>query len=192
MGRILYLLGKSASGKDSVYKELLEAVPGLARGVIYTTRPRREGETEGVEYYFTGEEFLKKAEASGKIIEMRTYETMAGPWTYATLDDGQFDREEDVILIGTLESYLKVREYFGQNRVVPIYLIVGDAERLRRSIAREELQENPNFSEVCRRYLADERDFCEERLREAGIEKAFSNEVLSDCVEEILREIGQE
>lgn len=191
MGRILYLLGKSASGKDSVYKMLLEALPGMKRGVIYTTRPVRDGEREGVEYHFTDGEFLRKAKEEGKMIEMRTYETVAGPWSYATLNDGQFDGDGDVLLIGTLESYRKVREYFGAERVCPIYITVDDAERLRRAVAREEQQKKPNYSEVCRRFLADEQDFSAGKLKEAGIEKSFENRDLSACVAEILAEIGQ-
>ena len=46
-------MGKSASGKDSIYKKIRERLSELKPIVIYTTRPIREGEREGVEYYFT-------------------------------------------------------------------------------------------------------------------------------------------
>ena len=49
MGKIFYVMGKSASGKDTIYKKLLERFPGLKTVVTYTTRPIRDGETEGVE-----------------------------------------------------------------------------------------------------------------------------------------------
>ena len=58
MGRIYYLLGKSATGKDTLYKEILKRRPKLRTVTMYTTRPIREGETDGVEYYFSGEEEL--------------------------------------------------------------------------------------------------------------------------------------
>ena len=95
MGRIYYLLGKSATGKDTLYKEILKRRPKLRTVTMYTTRPIREGETDGVEYFFTGREELERQLASGKVIESRTYQTIAGPWTYYTVDDGQFNVADD-------------------------------------------------------------------------------------------------
>ena len=86
MGRIFYLMGKSASGKDTIYKQLLEACPELKTVVLYTTRPMREGETDGVEYYFTTPENLREFDKAGRIIELRTYQTVYGPWSYAHRD----------------------------------------------------------------------------------------------------------
>ena len=60
MGKIFYLMGKSSSGKDTIYKELLQGFPKMKRIVLYTTRPRREGECDGVEYFFTDEDSEKK------------------------------------------------------------------------------------------------------------------------------------
>ena len=60
MGRIYYLLGKSATGKDTLYKEILKRRPKLRTVTMYTTRPIREGETDGVEYFFTGREELER------------------------------------------------------------------------------------------------------------------------------------
>ena len=91
MGRIFYIMGKSATGKDTVFKELLKRRPELTTVVPYTTRPIREGETDGVEYFFTSSEKLEQFKNSGKIVELRTYETVMGPWSYFTMDDGQFD-----------------------------------------------------------------------------------------------------
>ena len=56
MGKIFYLMGKSSSGKDSVFKEIKKRIPELKDIVLYTTRPIREGEREGVEYHFVNEE----------------------------------------------------------------------------------------------------------------------------------------
>ena len=44
MGKIYYMMGKSSSGKDTLYKEVLKALPKLKTLVLYTTRPIREGE----------------------------------------------------------------------------------------------------------------------------------------------------
>ena len=104
MGKIYCMMGKSSSGKDTLYQKVLERLPQIHRVVPYTTRPIREGEQDGVEYFFTGREELERQLASGKVIESRTYQTIAGPWTYYTVDDGQFDvaDDESCLMIGTL------------------------------------------------------------------------------------------
>ena len=193
MGRIYYLLGQSATGKDTLYKEILKRRPKLRTVTMYTTRPIREGETDGVEYFFTGREELERQLASGKVIESRTYQTIAGPWTYYTVDDGQFDvaDDESCLMIGTLESYEKMCAYFEAGKMVPVYIEVPDGIRLLRAVKREENQKKPNYREVCRRYLADEKDFSEENLERLGITKRYQNTDMEICVEEILRDLDK-
>ncbi|MCR5371329.1 MAG: guanylate kinase [Clostridium sp.] len=182
MGKIFYLMGKSATGKDTLYKRLLEAVPELNSVVHYTTRPMREGEQEGREYHFVTGEKLRELARSGRVIESRTYDTVAGPWTYATVDDGTMDAAGSVLMIGTLESYVAVRAYFGSDRLVPLYIESDDGDRLARALKRERKQEHPRYAEVCRRFLADEEDFSEENLEKAGITVRYRNENLEDCL----------
>ena len=177
MGKIYCLLGKSSSGKDTLFKMLLEE-SGLALKTIvpYTTRPIRVGEQEGVEYHFVTEETQKKLEAEGKIIELRAYDTICGVWKYFTVDDGQIDLATDnYLVIGTLESYVKMRDYFGAEKLVPLYVEVEDGERLLRALTSERAQKEPNYAELCRRFLADSVDFSAERLKAAGICRWFEN-----------------
>ena len=200
MGRIFYLMGKSATGKDSVFQRLRED-PALSLRTVtmYTTRPMREGETEGKEYRFTEEETRLAFARQGKLIESRTYQTVHGPWSYFTADDGQIDLAAgDYLMMGTLESYRAMQEYFGREKLQPLYLQVEDGERLSRALAREKKQKAPCYTEVCRRYLADEKDFSEEKLAEAGIleEKRIENRSLEECVlacrEQILKSRAEE
>lgn len=187
MGRIYYIMGKSATGKDTVYKELLKMIPALKKIILYTTRPIRDGEKHGVEYYFASLEELKALQMSGRLIELRTYQTIMGPWNYFTMDDGQFDldSENSYLMIGTLESYEKLVEYFGQQALVPLYIEVPDGKRLLRALEREAQQRTPNYREVCRRYLADEEDFSEENLTRLHIDRRFQNLDLTQCMTEI-------
>ena len=54
------------------------------------------------------------------------------------MNDDQIDLEhQNYLIIGTLESYLKIRDYFGKEKVVPIYIEVEDGERLSRALNRE-------------------------------------------------------
>ena len=78
MSNIYYLMGKSSSGKDTIYKRIKELHPELKTVTIYTTRPIREGEKNGKEYYFVNEEKLQQLLDDGKVIELRTYDTVHG------------------------------------------------------------------------------------------------------------------
>ena len=60
MGKIFYVMGKSASGKDTIYKRLREELSDYKTVTMYTTRPIRDGETDGVEYYFVDRAFLEE------------------------------------------------------------------------------------------------------------------------------------
>ena len=192
MSNIYYLMGKSSSGKDTIYKRIKELHPELKTVTIYKTRPIREGEKNGKEYYFVNEEKLQQLLDDGKVIELRTYDTVHGPWNYFTVDDGQFDQDTaDYLMIGTLESYQKMREYFGEERIVPLYIEVEDGERLMRALTRERMQKEPKYAEMCRRFLADTEDFSEENLKAVGITERFENRELEETVRKISERIQQ-
>ena len=192
MGKIYCVMGKSSSGKDTVYKKLKEQYKEFRLIVPYTTRPIREGEKDGVEYYFVDPEQFRAMKEDGKVIESRSYNTKCGIWTYFTADDGQIDLSAaDYLLIGTLVSYQALREYFGEEAIVPVYLEVEDGERLARALLRERGQENPKYAEMCRRFLADEEDFSEENLIKSGITERFGNEDFTECLNKIQRYIEE-
>ena len=187
MGKIIYIMGKSASGKDSIFKAIKKRRPELKEIVSYTTRPIREGEQNGVEYYFVDVKKLRELELKGKVIEQRAYNTKHGIWNYFTVDDGQIDLsgEQKYIVIGTLESYAAMTSYFGGEKVIPVYIEVEDGLRLARAVERERNEKTPKYAELCRRFLADSEDFSEENLENAGIVKRFQNDDFESCLEEI-------
>ncbi len=188
MGKIFLLMGKSTSGKDTIYKVLIkDAALGLNKVVPYTTRPMRDGETDGVQYFFKSEEEYIQLGALKKIIEERTYHTKYGEWRYFTADDGQIDLSKgNYLVIGTLESYCSFRDYFGSQNVEPILIEVSTKIRLHRALDREDKQENPKYDEMCRRFLADEEDFSEEKIACAGVNRRFDNNSTIDiCIAEI-------
>lgn len=184
MGKIFYLMGKSSSGKDTMFKKLIEdKALGLKTIVGYTTRPMREGERDGVEYFFVDEEKMLSLEAEGKVIERRSYNTVHGIWSYFTVDDGQvnLDSDDKYLLIGTLESYEKVRNYYGKEYLIPLYISVDDGLRLQRALDRERQQDNPKYAEMCRRFLADEADFSTENIDRCEITVSYENVDLESC-----------
>ena len=187
MGKIYCMMGKSSTGKDTLYKRLLaDRELSLKTLIPYTTRPIRDGETDGVEYFFCDEAKLQELEQQGRIVELRAYHTVCGIWKYFTVDDGQVQLEKDsYLVIGTLEAYQGIRAYYGAANVVPVYIEVEDGIRLKRAIEREMKQKKPNYEELCRRFLADNQDFCEENIQKCGIEQRFSNYNADQCIREI-------
>ena len=175
MPEIAFIMGKSASGKDKIYKNLIEDESlKLNTVILYTTRPN--------------DETAVKMQESGRIVELREYNTVYGVWKYFTADDGQIDLNSGnrYLVIGTLEAYDKFCEFYGKQHIMPIYIEVEDGLRLTRAIHREQKQDNPHYEEMCRRFLADSEDFSEENIAKAGITRRFSNNgELEDCISEV-------
>ena len=191
MGKIFCLMGKSSSGKDTIFKELNEDKDlNLKPIVSYTTRPKRINETNGVEYFFINNDELNKFEKENKIIEKRVYHTVYGDWFYGTINDGQIDlNKNNYLLITTLESYESLRNYFGHDKVYPFYIDIEDSIRLERALEREKRQDKPNYNELCRRFLADNKDFSDDNLSNLGINKFYINENLQECINNIKKDI---
>ena len=187
MGKIFCIIGKSSTGKDTIYKKILDRDDlHLKQIVSYTTRPIRAGEVDGIEYHFCTQEEKENLRSAGKVIEIRSYDTIHGQWDYFTVDDDQVDlTENNYLIIGTLESFMKIKEYYGEEVVIPIYIEVEDGVRLSRALNREMKQSHPKYEEMCRRFLADAKDFSEENLRNARIDKVFENKNLDDIEDEI-------
>lgn len=191
MGKIFCLMGKSSSGKDSIFKRVKDTFQDeLSSIILYTTRPMRKNEVQGREYHFIDEQKLKEYEKGHKVIEQRVYHTVEGPWYYATIDDGQVDLVmHNYITIVTLEAYINLKNYYGEDKIVPIYIDVENGLRLERALKRERQQDQPNYDEMCRRFLADNKDFSEQNLAIANITRIYVNENIDSCTEEIIATI---
>ena len=187
MGKIYCICGKSSSGKDTIYKRLLaDPELNLNQLVTYTTRPIREGEVNGREYFFIDEVEAARLHEEGKIVESRAYNTVFGIWKYMTVDNGDIELDKkSYVVIGTLESYVQIRNHFGKDLIIPIMIDVDDGERLERALKRERKQPDPKYDEMCRRFLADSADFSKEKVKSAGIDKVFVNDDLEKCMKEV-------
>lgn len=163
MGKLFCIIGKSGSGKDTVFAGILQKNKTLSPVITYTTRPIRTNETDGKEYHFVDEKTMHTLENEGKVIERRTYHTVCGDWHYftCTID---LSGNTNHIMIGTADVADKLYQYYPSDDVVIIYLELPDKERLLRCIDRESAQKTPNYSELCRRFIADEKDFAPDRI----------------------------
>lgn len=188
MGKLIVLMGKSASGKDTIYQLLREEQSlQLKQLVPYTTRPMRAGEVEGEAYHFVAEEQFQKLLDEGRVIEHRSYHTIHGLWRYFTVKDEQLDlKRHSYLMIGTLEAYESIVQYLGKDRVVPVLVTLDDGARLERALNRERQQDNPKYEEMCRRFLADSQDYAPDKIARAGIVHMFENH----CAQETARQIS--
>ena len=181
MGKIYVIIGPSNSGKDTIYNEILKKCD-IKPIILYTTRPIRKNEINHVNYHFVSKKELDKLESLGKIIEIRKYDTVSGPWYYATVDDEIDLNNNDYITINTLEGYKKIKKFY-KDCVEPIYIKVNIEERLNRALKREKQELNPNYDEIKRRFKADSNDFSDDKLIDAGITYFYENNNLEECVE---------
>ena len=197
MSSLIYIMGKSASGKDTIYQKLKDIIDTNLY-ILYTTRPKREGEQQGREYFFITKNEFNEFQKKGKVIEARNYNVINSKgendiWTYATIDDEQWKKIGKFLTIGTLESYNCIKKYLKEHpekelKLLPIYITIDENERRKRAIKREEKQAKQNYEEMERRIKADNIDFSQEKLEEAGINEknTFENYDLEECIKKIV------
>ncbi len=194
MGKIFCIIGKSSSGKDTIYRKLLSKKElHLQKNVMYTTRPMRNGEQDGIDYYYVDIPFFQQAKLENRVVESRIYQTVYGPWTYFTMSD-HFDLEKnDYLVVNTLEGFLSLKKYFGENQIIPLYVYIPDILRLERALHREKKEAKPKVKELCRRFLQDEIDFSNEKLALAQIpnENCFENINFDECLYQITSKIEE-
>ena len=156
---------------------------------MYTTRPIRDGEQNGVEYFFVDRSYLEQCRKDGILIECRTYDTVYGPWSYFTADDGQIDlKTGNYLIMGTGILREDACLLWRGGPCPDLYLCGGWIEAAA-ALEREQQQTVPKYKEMCRRFLADEEDFSPGRLEESSITRQYENVVLEDCLREIVQEI---
>ena len=177
---IFCIMGKSGTGKDTIYKKLVEKL-SLQPIPLYTTRPMRNNEENGREYYFVQDI------PAENVIECREYHTVNGVWKYALVDDGQF--MQDGILITTPAGIRAMRSYWEKDPEIvlwPIQICVPERERINRLYQRERSLENPNYKEIDRRILTDQTDFKNIEFTYAS----FYNEDAGQCAQAIAEYIS--
>ncbi len=192
MGKIFCFMGKSSSGKDTIFSIISGSFKNVKEIVPFTTRPIREGETEGKEYHFVTEEEFEKMVYDNLVVEFRRYNTQHGIWTYFTASKNIDLENNNYIVINTLDGYNSLKQYYGDDVVIPIYIEVkDDGVRLTRALEREKKQDIPKYEEMCRRFLEDQKDFSEENIISSGISKRFTNDNLHACVLDIVSEMNE-
>lgn len=187
MFTIFYIMGRSGSGKDTIYNRLINSSNlkelNFKKVILHTTRPMRHGEQDGREYYFVDDKTFDEMRMQDKFAELREYNTVNGVWKYGTSIDS-FNQDGYYIGIGTLESFAKLKDKFGNN-IKEIFIKVDEDKLLQRTILRATGDSKQSLDEVKRRFEADRVDFSDKKIDSVGINKIFYNNTLDDCVNEI-------
>lgn len=145
--KFIALVGASATGKSTV-ERILQEQYGLNRCVSMTTRPKRDYEQDGVDYYFVTTQDFEDLRKDGLLAEETCFNSWLYGLTVAEVEDG------GVVVIEP-KGLQQIIESVGRENVFVVYLTYPDKERLIRSL----VDRNDNdVDEVIRRYQADKND----------------------------------
>jgi guanylate kinase len=156
--KIVILCGKSSSGKDLIKKKLIKN--GFKGVITNTTRPPREGEKEGVNYYYLSDMEFKNRIANGEMIEYHKYNTEFGVWYYGSSANNIDLNKHDYVIVLTLEGAEAYVNYFGAENCIIFYI---DAPK---SIREQRAKERGSFNqeEWDRRVKTDNADFSQDKV----------------------------
>lgn len=187
MGKIVLMIGPSNSGKDTIYKLVKDRINIPFKDIIlYTTRPKRSNEENGREYYFCNKRQMNKMLKNDEIIERRSYDTVQGIWYYFTTNRNFDLNNYNYIGLNTLVGLDRYLKYFNEDNVISLYLKVDDEVRIQRVLERERKLANPDYKEMCRRFLADSEDFSLENLKKRPISAIIDN---NGTIDETLEQV---
>lgn len=178
---IFCVMGKSATGKTTLVKELVNNLTfaNVKELISSTSRPMRDGEIEGVHYNFKTEDYFINNQKN--FYEIISYNTVKGVWYYGIEKETVENAPKFSIAVVTPEGYLKLKESLKEFNIIPILIHASDDERYRRLLDR-----NDNRDEVERRIKTDAEDF-KNVLDLSPI--VFYNYNFSDTLKNMLNEI---
>jgi len=174
-GILIVISGFSGAGKGTLVKRLLQKYDNYALSISMTTRQPREGERDGVEYFFRDKEQFEATIAQNGLIEYACYcgNYYGTPKAYV---EEQLEAGKDVILEIEIQGALKVKEQFPESLL--LFVTPPSAAELERRLVGR----GTESMEVIRKRLARASEESE------GIEAydyIVVNDVLDVCVDEV-------
>ena len=159
---VVVLTGKSCSGKDRV-REGLCTNKGYGKLISYTSRPMRDNEEEGVDYYFISKNQMEYIKNSNLLLDYREYKVYNGEiWGYGHRRYNkayfEFFKDKIYVAIADLEGARAFKEEYGNNCRV-VYIEAPYYQRRARANIRDD-----NALEIERRFKQDDIDFSNEKL----------------------------
>lgn len=166
--KILAIMGQAGAGKDSFMNALVQSKLLELKPIIHcTTRPIRDNEQDGVNYYFLDPEDFAEQVINGQMIQA----TVFNDWCYGTSVNSL---SENVINVGVFNpAAIEILQEHQDIEMEIVYITASDKTRLLRQLSREKY---PDCEEIVRRYHADKKDFSQARISNIEPTYEISNE----------------
>ena len=190
--QITILVGQSASGKDAILRKLVSDY-NYQSFISCTTRPIRENEIDGRDYWFVDKWAFKSMIENNRVVEYRTYNTLVkgvqDTWFYG-LSKSEIDRMYDnqsYVVVLDLQGAKSLIDYVGKDKCEVIYIDCPSEIRKERAMKRGSF----DLTEWDRRSKCDEIDFSEDK-RVGIVDREIQNWGISldDVVKEIVEKGG--
>ena len=151
---MIILLGKPASGKDTVVNNLIHNYYGYEKIITWTTRPMRPGEKQDLTYHCTDDEDFEEKIEEGFFAEWKKYNSVFGTWYYGTAVQDITNNPNNKIIILTPSGYEDIKEYINNEEILSVYL-----DSSLRTLYKRLKFRGDNPKEIKRRLLHDIKDF---------------------------------
>ena len=180
--KLICLIGKSSTGKDTIFQEILRTNKKIKSAISHCTRPMRSNEKQGKEYNFVTDNIFNEMLVNESFIETRKYKTQNGAWQYG-LTKQAINTEDTYICIVDYEGFCNLITALGKEKTQGVYIVADIKERFKRAISREELVRDEQYLEIFRRFTKDEEDFpLEEITKECVVLKNNDEKDFKFCV----------
>lgn len=182
---MIIIIGKTASGKDTIVKELYLNY-SFKKIVTYTTRPMRENEVDGITYHYISNEEFKRKIDEGFFVEYKSYHSEFGEWFYGTSKESILNSDDKSIIILTPQGYKDILSKYPNLNYKSIYLYASN-----RTIRERLIQRGDDEAEARRRVRHDKKDF---RGIEKIVDKVICNNYdkpLEKVIKKVLKVINE-
>lgn len=150
--KIIVLTGESGSGKSYFQKKLIENNSNFKKIVIYTTRPKRDNEVDGEDYYFVDNEYFTDMKDNGCFIECAKYRDWFYGIAKSSINQVLDDKENVYVIVLTPKGKRNLMKYLEEepHAIFSYYLKTDERQRLKKLIDRGD-----DINEIFRRYLTE-------------------------------------
>ena len=149
----IILVGKTACGKSTTAK-LMEKL-GYQRIVTDTTRPKREGETDGIDYHFRTQDEFEALKEAGYYAESVDYEAAFGHCSYGSAK-GSYESSQNSVIVLNPYGLKMVKDNVIAGSIISIFLDVPEDILVERLHTRGDTED-----EIVRRLEHDRIDFAD-------------------------------
>ncbi|MGB5529514.1 MAG: guanylate kinase [Ignavibacteriaceae bacterium] len=141
-GKIIVVSAPSGAGKTTIVKEILKDFPEIVFSISATTRPKRDIEDDGKEYFFVSEsEFQKKIENDEFIEWEKFYDYYYG--TYKSFVEGNIDSGKPVLLELDVKGALTIKRLYPYTHL--IYISPPSFEELVKRLRQRQTESESDF-----------------------------------------------